>query len=101
MERDRKATEQRLIDTVGEMIAEEGFEKLGVNAIAATTIAVEKVVLIHLEHQIVELQGKDDNAVKAISSIVEEEKEHHDHFTVKHPALKDEASSVAYGMIKT
>ena len=31
---------------------------LGVNAIAATTIAVEKVVLIHLEHQIVELQGE-------------------------------------------
>ena len=56
---------------------------LGKNAIAATTVAVEKVVLIHLEHQITELTGKDDIAVKAISSIVEEEKEHRDHFTVQ------------------
>lgn len=34
-ERDREATEQRLIDTVGKMIAEDGFEKTGINAVAA------------------------------------------------------------------
>jgi 3-demethoxyubiquinol 3-hydroxylase len=56
---------------------------LGKNAIAATTVAVEKVVLLHLEHQITELTGKDENAVKAISSIVEEETEHRDHFVVQ------------------
>lgn len=56
---------------------------LGENAIAATTVAVEKVVLIHLEHQITELTGKDEKAVEAISSIVEEEKEHRDHFVVQ------------------
>ena len=44
MERDRKATEQRLIDTVGEMIAEEGFEKLGVNAIA-NRAGVSKILI--------------------------------------------------------
>lgn len=60
---------------------------LGKNAIAATTVAVEKVVLIHLEHQISKLTGKDDNAVKAISSIVVEEKEHRDHFTVQNNRL--------------
>ena len=44
MERDRKATEQRLIDTVGEMIEEEGFEKLGVNAIA-NRAGVSKILI--------------------------------------------------------
>ena len=52
---------------------------LGANAIAATTVAVERVVLRHLEHQLICLQGNDAAAVAAISQIVAEEREHHDH----------------------
>lgn len=51
---------------------------LGRRAIAATTVAVERVVLRHLSHQLEMLQGKDADAVKAISSIIAEEQEHHD-----------------------
>lgn len=58
----------------------------GRGAIAATTVAVERVVLLHLEHQLEQLQGKDEAAVKAIQSIVAEERHHHDqsasHITV-------------------
>jgi ubiquinone biosynthesis monooxygenase Coq7 len=50
----------------------------GGRAIAATTVAVERVVLRHLEHQLELLQGKDEAAVKAIDSIVAEERLHHD-----------------------
>ena len=35
MERTRETTEQKLIDAVGELIAQTGFEKVGVNAVAA------------------------------------------------------------------
>jgi ubiquinone biosynthesis monooxygenase Coq7 len=51
---------------------------LGKGAIAATNAAVESVVLRHLEHQISTLQDKDPAAVSAISSIVAEERQHHD-----------------------
>jgi AcrR family transcriptional regulator len=34
IERDREATEQRLIDTIGKIVAENGFEKVGINAVA-------------------------------------------------------------------
>src|SRR5574344_3067358 len=34
-EKDRESTEKRILNAIGEMIAEEGFEKIGVNAIAA------------------------------------------------------------------
>lgn len=34
-EKDREATENMLLEAVGELVAEEGFEKLGVNAVAA------------------------------------------------------------------
>lgn len=52
---------------------------LGANAIAATTAAVESVVLRHLEQQLVVLRGNDPAAVSAISAIVTEEQQHHDH----------------------
>ncbi|MCV2422311.1 demethoxyubiquinone hydroxylase family protein [Paucibacter sp. DJ2R-2] len=52
---------------------------LGRKAIASTTVAVERVVLRHLEHQLELLRGKDEAAVLAISSIVEDERRHHDH----------------------
>jgi 3-demethoxyubiquinol 3-hydroxylase len=51
---------------------------LGHRAIAATTVAVERVVLRHLEQQVTQLRGKDDAAVKAIEAIVSEERQHHD-----------------------
>ncbi len=50
----------------------------GSRAIAATTVAVERVVLRHLEQQLDELRGKDEAAVGAIESIVVEERQHHD-----------------------
>lgn len=51
---------------------------LGSRAIAATTVAVEQVVLRHLEQQLEELGGSDPAACDAIRSIVEEERLHHD-----------------------
>jgi 3-demethoxyubiquinol 3-hydroxylase len=54
----------------------------GTSAIAATTVAVERVVLRHLEQQLVVLRGIDRPAVTAISAIVSEEKQHHDQSAV-------------------
>lgn len=51
---------------------------LGRTAVAATTFAVERVVLRHLEHQIATLQDIDDDAVRAISAIISDEQSHHD-----------------------
>ena len=34
-ERDREATEKRLLGTIGQMINDNGFEKIGINAVAA------------------------------------------------------------------
>lgn len=51
---------------------------LGHRAIAATTVAVERVVLRHLAHQLSVLGGRDAAATAAISSIVEDEQHHHD-----------------------
>lgn len=51
---------------------------LGCNAIAATTIAVERVVVSHLEQQVALLRGKDSAAVTAIESILAEERQHCD-----------------------
>lgn len=50
----------------------------GRRAIAATTVAVERVVLRHLSHQVSALGTTDPNAVRAISSIIAEEQQHHD-----------------------
>jgi 3-demethoxyubiquinol 3-hydroxylase len=47
-------------------------------AIAATTVAVESVVIRHLKHQLVVLGNTDPEAVSAISAIVSEEQQHHD-----------------------
>lgn len=50
----------------------------GRSAIAATTVAVEHVVLGHLRHQLTVLAGRDEAAVQAISRIVADEQQHHD-----------------------
>ena len=47
-------------------------------SIAAVTVAVERVVLRHLEVQLRELDGVDAAAHAAISSILEDERSHHD-----------------------
>lgn len=43
-ERDREATEKRLLDTIGKMINETGFEKIGINAVA-TQSGVSKILI--------------------------------------------------------
>ncbi|WP_395400510.1 demethoxyubiquinone hydroxylase family protein [Pseudoduganella sp. UC29_106] len=50
----------------------------GRGAITATTVAVERVVLRHLEQQLNLLDGCDETAVRAIESIVAEERQHYD-----------------------
>jgi ubiquinone biosynthesis monooxygenase Coq7 len=55
---------------------------LGPSAIAATTVAVERVVLRHLEEQVDLLRTTDPSAVTAIAAIVAEEREHHDRSVV-------------------
>jgi len=43
-ERDRETTEKRLLDTIGRMINENGFEKIGINAVAAQS-GVSKILI--------------------------------------------------------
>jgi ubiquinone biosynthesis monooxygenase Coq7 len=51
---------------------------IGRSAVAATTVAVERVVLRHLEAQLVFLRDRDQAAHAAVLAIVQEEREHHD-----------------------
>lgn len=51
---------------------------LGRRAIAATTVTVESVVLVHLEQQLEQLRGRDAEACAAIEAIVDDERDHHD-----------------------
>lgn len=51
---------------------------LGRQAIAATTVAIERTVLAHLKEQIYDLSGADEPAIRAISAIIEDEQHHHD-----------------------
>lgn len=51
---------------------------LGPSAVAATTVAVERVVLRHLAAQLEMLEGMDAKAHAAVVAIVHEEREHHD-----------------------
>lgn len=50
----------------------------GRGAIAATTVAVERVVLSHLLKQLEVLEGRDVEASAAVRAILNEEQEHHD-----------------------
>lgn len=52
----------------------------GTSAIAATTVAVESVVLRHLEQQVAWLSQVDRPAVEAIAAIIGDEKQHHDQY---------------------
>jgi len=44
IEKDRAATEKRLLDTLGKMVAEKGFEKIEINAIAVRS-GVSKILI--------------------------------------------------------
>ena len=51
---------------------------LGRRAIAATTVAIETVVLRHMHEQVAELAASDEPAVAALRSVIAEEQAHHD-----------------------
>jgi ubiquinone biosynthesis monooxygenase Coq7 len=51
---------------------------LGRGAIAATTVAIERVVLRHLREQVAALEKVDPDATSALRQIIQEEQEHHD-----------------------
>ena len=69
---------------------------LGVQAIAATTVAVERVVLRHLTRQLADLGDRDPDAVAAISAILKDEQQHHDQSAVR---VDDTAFTRALGAI--
>jgi ubiquinone biosynthesis monooxygenase Coq7 len=48
-------------------------------SIAAVTVAVERVVLRHLDQQLRELDGVDPAAHAAVAAILDDERAHHDH----------------------
>jgi 3-demethoxyubiquinol 3-hydroxylase len=50
----------------------------GRQAVAATTVAIERVVLRHMHEQVQELDGVDQRAVDTLRRIIVEEQEHHD-----------------------
>lgn len=63
---------------LGGLVLGLGTGLLGRAAVAATTYAVERVVLRHLENQIVILRGVDEEVVRAITAIMDDERAHHD-----------------------
>jgi len=51
---------------------------IGANAVAATTYAVENVVLTHLDRQIAYLSDHDPSACDCVKAILQDEQDHHD-----------------------
>ena len=51
---------------------------MGVRVIATATVAVERVVLRHLQQQLLDIGITDPAATSAISAILSEEQQHHD-----------------------
>nr|WP_091664796.1 demethoxyubiquinone hydroxylase family protein [Massilia sp. PDC64] len=51
---------------------------MGAQSIATATVAVERVVLRHLQQQLLEIGITDPDATTAISAILSEEQQHHD-----------------------
>lgn len=50
----------------------------GRQAIVATTVAIERVVLLHMREQLQALDGVDEPAAATLRGIISEEQEHHD-----------------------
>jgi ubiquinone biosynthesis monooxygenase Coq7 len=59
---------------------------LGRKAIAATTVAIERVVLRHMQEQVAALDGVDESAADALRRTICEEQEHHDRSAARFPA---------------
>jgi ubiquinone biosynthesis monooxygenase Coq7 len=59
---------------------------IGRNAIAATTVAIERVVLRHMREQLDVLEDLDRDAAAALREIIWEEQEHHDLSAARLPA---------------
>jgi ubiquinone biosynthesis monooxygenase Coq7 len=57
----------------------------GRNAIAATTVAIERVVLRHMHAQLVALAGVDEPAANALRSVIADEQAHHDRSAIRLP----------------
>lgn len=57
----------------------------GRQAIAATTVAIERVVLRHMHEQVAELAQMDPQAVQVLQAIIAEEQEHHDRSAARLP----------------
>ena len=73
---------------------------LGRGAIAVTTVAVERVVLRHLDRYREALAERDTEAVRAIDLIAQDEQDHHDRFAVEPasgPILRALDAAVAFG----
>ena len=51
---------------------------LGRRAIAATTVAIERVVLRHMNEQVAELSASDPAAADTLRDVIADEQEHHD-----------------------
>ena len=51
---------------------------IGARGIAATTVAIESVVLRHLDEQVAELRMSDPGAAATIAQIIADEQQHHD-----------------------
>lgn len=51
---------------------------MGRRAIAATTVAIETVVLRHMREQVAVLRGTDAEAVATLEGVIADEQEHHD-----------------------
>ena len=51
---------------------------LGRQAIAATTVAIEAVVIEHMQQQILQLSTADPRAAAIVEAIIEDERQHHD-----------------------
>ena len=64
-----------------------GFTGLmGRQAIAATTVAIERIVLRHMHEQLAELTGTDPGAAEVLRAVIAEEQEHHDLSAARLPA---------------
>lgn len=59
---------------------------LGRKAIAVTTVAIERVVLRHMQEQLAVLRHVDPEAAAAVQQIILEEQEHHDISAARLPA---------------
>lgn len=72
---------------------------LGRSAIAATSYAVEHVVLQHLQQQLVQLKHSDKQAYHTVHAIIADEQAHHDRaasqINHRHPVLRLYISAVS------